>query len=129
MAGRVERCQVGARHVTGNQRPQADQHQRREGGDAQHHLHARRLQDAPVLDREGRQQHRGAHHEGGVHPQRQAAPLMKPRSIRVICQVLMAASGANRIDRMQPAASPEPIASTGDQASQLHHTEGASILL
>ncbi len=56
--------------------------------------------------------------------------LMDPRSSRVSCQVLITESGANRPLRMYPAASAEPVACTGDQANQLHHTEtGAMSLL
>ena len=44
----------------------------------------------------------------------------------VICQVLIAASGGNMTERMYPAASPEPMASTGDHANQLHHTDNGA---
>ena len=49
--------------------------------------------------------------------------LIAPRSSKVSCQVFTAESGANMPVRMYPAASAEPVACTGDQANQLHHTE------
>src|SRR5208282_297522 len=56
--------------------------------------------------------------------------LSDPRSSNVNCQVLITESGAKRPLRMYPAARAEPVACTGDQANQLHHTEtGAMILL
>src|SRR3984885_2860254 len=62
---------------------------------------------------------------------RKLKPVRKnPRSSSVSCQVLIRESGANRPVRIYPAASAEPVACTGDQANQLHHTEmGAMILL
>ncbi len=54
---------------------------------------------------------------------------MKLRSNKVICQVLITASGANKALKIYPAANPEPIASTGDQANQLHQTETGAINL
>jgi len=56
--------------------------------------------------------------------------FIHPRSSRVSCQVLIAASGANSAFKIKPAASADPVAWTGDQANQLHQTEiGAMILL
>ncbi len=53
--------------------------------------------------------------------------LSDPRSSKVSCQVLTIESGAKRPFRMYPAASAEPVACTGDQANQLHHTEMGAI--
>src|ERR1700738_3958041 len=62
---------------------------------------------------------------------RRLKPLFKPvRSSSVHCQVLMNESGAKSPWRMYPAASPEPMACTGDHANQLHQTDtGATSLL
>jgi hypothetical protein len=55
---------------------------------------------------------------------RSASPSFSaPRSTSCTDQVLIAASAGNSAVSRYPAPSPDPMASTGDQASQLHHTD------
>ncbi|MPN50155.1 hypothetical protein SDC9_197781 [bioreactor metagenome] len=71
MRQRIHRRQIGGRYIAREQWPQADEHQRGECGNAEHHLHPCSLQDAPVLDRKRGEHHRCAQHKGGVDAQRQ----------------------------------------------------------
>src|SRR3989344_6526349 len=55
--------------------------------------------------------------------------LTQPRSSTVSCQVLISASAGKNAVREYHPAPPEPMDSTGDQASQLHHTDTGAINL
>ena len=55
--------------------------------------------------------------------------LRKPRFTSSMFQVLILASGAKKTESRYPAASPEPMASTGLQATQLHQSDIGAVYL
>ena len=55
--------------------------------------------------------------------------LIEPKSSKVSCHVLTMESGAKMPFKIYPAARAEPVACTGDQANQLHHTDTGAINL
>ena len=102
---------------------------RRHRADREDRLDARGAQDAVVLDVPHGEHDDGADDEHGVDAQRQ--PVLQEVEIgKRHCHVLMVASAAKKTDSRYPAQRPEPSASTGVHASQLHHSEiGAAGLM